>query len=38
MQTADAERYQRNLRNEVDSAALYRMLATADSSMELADV
>ena len=35
---ADADRYCRNLRGEVDSAALYRMLAFADSSAELAEV
>ncbi len=35
---ADADRYCRNLRGEVDSAALYRMLATAESSAELAEV
>jgi vacuolar iron transporter family protein len=35
---ADADRYCRNLRGEVDSAALYRMLASADSNAELAEV
>ena len=33
-----ADRYRDNLRGEVDSAALYRMLATAESSTELAEV
>jgi VIT1/CCC1 family predicted Fe2+/Mn2+ transporter len=34
----DVERYRHNLRGEVQSAALYRMLATAESSPELAEV
>jgi hypothetical protein len=33
-----ADRYRDNLRGEVDSAALYRMLATAESGTELAEV
>ena len=35
---ADADRYSRNLRGEMQSAALYRMLAAAESSAELAEV
>jgi VIT1/CCC1 family predicted Fe2+/Mn2+ transporter len=34
----DLERYRRNLRGEVDSAALYRTFASAESSPELAEV
>src|ERR1700716_3834142 len=34
----DADRYRRNLRSEVDGAALYRVLATAEASAELAEV
>jgi hypothetical protein len=35
---ADADRYCRNLRGEMESAALYQMLATIESSAELAEV
>jgi hypothetical protein len=35
---ADVKRYRRNLHGEVQSAALYRMLAAAESSPELAEV
>jgi vacuolar iron transporter family protein len=35
---SDLHRYRRNLRNEVDSAVLYRILAEAESSQELAEV
>ena len=34
----DVKRYRRNLRGEIDGAALYRMLSTAESSPELAEV
>ena len=36
--TADLQRYRRNLRGEVDGAALYRALASAEPSPELAEV
>src|SRR4051812_7425637 len=38
MAMQDAARYQANWRDEFDSAALYRTLATAESRPELAEV
>ncbi len=38
MASADVERYRENLRGEVDGAALYRLLADAESTPELAEV
>ena len=35
---SDIRRYRRNLRGEIDSAALYRALAAAEPSPELAEV
>ena len=37
-ETTDVRGYRRNLRREVDSAALYRALASAEASPELAEV